>query len=112
MKGSQAIVSLWAAEEVESLIAQGKRRDAIELSSKYRLVTPVSGAVVLESEADYQEAGLTEDEKMRIAARPSDADNSSIPAVPEPEMWMLLFVVLMGLLSTSLRRGMVQAWRR
>jgi hypothetical protein len=46
--------SLWATEQVSKLLARGEREQAHQLASKYRLVTPVTGAVVLESEQDYK----------------------------------------------------------
>jgi hypothetical protein len=45
------------------------------------LVTPVSGAVVLETKAQYQAAGLT------------PVDPLTTPAIiPEPESWALLIL--------------------
>ncbi len=53
---------LWADGEVRELADswhKGDRAAAESLASTYQLVTPVSGAVVLESEQQYKEAGLT-----------------------------------------------------
>ena len=47
----------------------------------YQLVTPVSGAVVLENAQQYEEAGLT----------PSSASDSP-RVVPEPGTWVLLIL--------------------
>ena len=58
---------------------------------RYQLVTPVSGAVVLETQAQYDQAGL----------KPVDPD--SVPIVPEPETWMLIGVCLVVLLTAVLR---------
>lgn len=50
--------TLWAAEEAHRLIAQGETGAAGMLGSVYRIVTPVTGAVVLETESDYQRTDL------------------------------------------------------
>ncbi len=75
---------LWAAERIERLLLktdEASRQAASALALKYHLVTPVSGAVVLETAAQYDAAGLTPVAK------------GSVPTVPEPEEWMLMFVV-------------------
>jgi hypothetical protein len=77
------LVRLWANEEIRRLAASRRdedRQQALTLATTYQLVTPVSGAVVLETSQQYQEAGL----------EPVPA--SSVPSVPEPEFWMLLAV--------------------
>ncbi|NLF57010.1 MAG: hypothetical protein GX580_05180 [Candidatus Hydrogenedens sp.] len=55
-------------------------KQAGELAARYRLVTPATGAVVLETDAQYLEAGLTP---------PPD---KGIPAIPEPRDILLLAV--------------------
>ena len=50
------------------------------LAARYQLVTPVTGAVVLETEQQYRENGL----------KPVDA--GTVPTIPEPEMVVLLIV--------------------
>lgn len=84
VKTSDHLVRLWAAERIERLLLKGDeagRQTASALALKYHLVTPVSGAVVLETAAQYNAAGLTPVAK------------GSVPTVPEPEEWMLMFVV-------------------
>lgn len=49
------------------------RQAATDLALRYHLVTPVSGAVVLETSQQYDEAGLRPVEK------------GSVPTIPEPE---------------------------
>jgi hypothetical protein len=44
---------LWAKEEVTRLLARGQRDKSAKLASKYRIITPVSGAVVLENAKEY-----------------------------------------------------------
>lgn len=50
---SAQLTCLWAKEEVDRLLAHGKLEQAEKLASTYRLVTPVTGSVVLERESDY-----------------------------------------------------------
>jgi hypothetical protein len=75
---------LWANDEVGRLIA-GREKDGIDkamkLATEYQLVTPVSGAVVLETQEQYRQAGL----------QPVEA--GTVPTIPEPEMVMLMAVV-------------------
>jgi len=49
---------LWAKEEIDRLIQDGDRYQAVELATVYRVVSPVSGAVVLEKNSDYEYNGL------------------------------------------------------
>jgi hypothetical protein len=77
------LVRLWAHDEVLRLCASKNEEDrkaAVKIASAYNLVTPVSGAVVLESAQQYREAGLT----------PSSA--AEVPTIPEPETWILLCI--------------------
>ena len=60
-RSSVDISPLWANQEVaklRSLVARDKNKDAVEIAKQYRVVTPVSGAVVLETDKDYQRFGL------------------------------------------------------
>jgi len=75
------VVRLWALDEIRRLSASSQDEDrtrALALAQTYQLVTPISGAVVLETQQQYQEAGL------------EPVDSQSVPTVPEPETWMLL----------------------
>ena len=58
----------------------GNRAAAVALASRYRLVTPVSGAVVLETQQQYDESRLT----------PVSQAQATVPTVPEPHEWALL----------------------
>ncbi|HSD27221.1 MAG TPA: VIT domain-containing protein [Vicinamibacteria bacterium] len=81
---SSHIRRLWAADSVRAALAAGdaaSRKAAVEVAVKNRLVTPVSGAVVLETQAQYANAGL----------QPPGAE--TIPTIPEPETWLLIVVV-------------------
>jgi hypothetical protein len=77
------LARLWAHDEALRLIASGpqQRDEAIKLAAAYQIVTPVTGAVVLESAQQYRDAGL----------EPASPDQ--VPTVPEPEEWALIIIV-------------------
>jgi NADPH-dependent ferric siderophore reductase len=85
-KTSTHLARLWAYQEVLKQIASKERQKAVQIAARYQLVTPVSGAVVLENQAQYQEAGL------------HPVDPSKVPTIPEPEIWLLICVVLLMLM--------------
>ncbi len=88
-KTSDHIARLWAADLVGAAAQAGKpaqREAATLLAQRYQLVTPLSGAVVLETRQQYTDAGLEP-----VAA-------GTVPTIPEPETWMLMCFVL-GLLG-------------
>lgn len=92
---SSHLARLWANDEVGRLItAQGKdwEEEARKIATRYQLVTPVSGAVVLETQAQYDQAGLQ-------AVAPG-----TVPTIPEPEMIMLVAIVMAILLWMLYRR--------
>lgn len=66
------LARLWALDEVRRLRAERKVDEAVQLAARYQLVTPISGAVVLENQQQYQQTGL----------QPVDAQ--SVPSIPEP----------------------------
>ncbi len=78
---SDHLARIFAHGEINRLIAEGgaSRDAAAAVASAYRLVTPVSGAVVLESADQYAAAGL------------EPGSPATVPGVPEPEMvWLAL----------------------
>lgn len=84
-KTSDHLVRLWAAEQVNMMIARHtpeQRAAATALALRYQLVTPVTGAVVLETKADYDAAGL------------EPVPPGSVPTLPEPETWAMLGIAL------------------
>ena len=77
---SDHLARLWASEQIERL-RESHRDAAVKLAVDYRLVSAVSGAVVLESQQQYQAAGLES---------PSEAVGA--PSVPEPETWAMILL--------------------
>ncbi|MBM3883045.1 MAG: PEP-CTERM sorting domain-containing protein [Verrucomicrobia bacterium] len=81
------LARLWAHGEITRLRAQRQVDAAVELAARYQLVTPVSGAVVLETQAQYEATGL------------EPVDPATVPAIPEPSTWLLLALGLAGILA-------------
>jgi hypothetical protein len=92
-KLSSHVVRLWARDEIQRLAASRSVAEAVKLAGQYQLVTPVSGAVVLETKAQFERAGL----------EPVSSD--SVPTVPEPGT-----LALLGL--AAILAGARAAWRR
>ena len=96
-KVSRHIERLWAAQEVDALRVSKRVSEAIRLASTHQLVTPVTGAVVLETIEQYEEMGLT----------PVPVD--TVPGIPEPSTIVLMllgiFVCLGRLKIICLRRS-------
>jgi hypothetical protein len=85
---SDHLARLWAADQVAALIDlrdPPRRAEAVALAQQYQLVTPVSGAVVLETQQQYDESGLV------------PVDPGTVPTIPEPETWALIAIVLLVL---------------
>jgi hypothetical protein len=84
---SEHLVRLWARDTVRELLRERNRPEqrelATALAARHALVTPVTGAVVLETQAQFQQAGLEP-----VAA-------GEVPTIPEPETWALLAMVLL-----------------
>lgn len=84
---SQHLARLWAASEVSAMSGDPARgAAAVALATRYQLVTPVSGAVVLESREQYKDAGL------------EPVPPGSVPTIPEPETWAMIVVAMLMLL--------------
>jgi hypothetical protein len=76
---SAHLVRLWAKDRVVELQRARQTSEAMKLAQSWQLVTPISGAVVLESQAQYDRAGL----------QPVSAE--TVPVIPEPAItWLLL----------------------
>lgn len=74
------IERLWARDEAARLASARRAADASKLAAGHQLVTPFSGAVVLETKQQYAQNGLT----------PAAAE--TVPSIPEPSTWALLAV--------------------
>jgi hypothetical protein len=84
---SAHLARLWAFSEVTRLAGiPSSSEQARQLAATYQLVTPLTGAVVLETAAQYERAGL---EPVKAGATPT---------VPEPEEWALMITVTLVLL--------------
>jgi hypothetical protein len=83
------IERLWAREEAMRLASEQKRDEAIRLAAGHQLVTPLTGAVVLETKEQYDTHNL------------KPADPMTVPAIPEPGV---LSVVAVGI-------AVLLAWR-
>jgi hypothetical protein len=80
---SAHLARLWANDEVTRILSAREEKlnaAAMMLAVRYQLVTPISGAVVLETAAQYDAAGL------------KPVDPGTVPTIPEPEMLVLLAV--------------------
>jgi len=80
---SDHLARLWANDEVARILTardESLNNAATMLAVRYQLVTPVSGAVVLETAEQYRAAGL------------QPVEPGSVPTIPEPEMVVLLIV--------------------
>ena len=86
------LARLWALDEVRRLRAERKPDDAARLAARYQLVTPVSGAVVLENQQQYDQTGL------------KPVDPQTVPAIPEPSTIALFGVGAAALLLLRRRQ--------
>ncbi|MBC7476334.1 MAG: hypothetical protein H7263_18765 [Candidatus Sericytochromatia bacterium] len=83
---------LWAVEEVKSLLNTHHNGQALKIANQYHIVTSISGAVVLENDQQYRDAGL------------KPVSQSSVPIIPEPEEWLMIIVTAMILLWLTCKR--------
>jgi hypothetical protein len=86
---STHLTRLWALGEVRKLGQSRKVSEATALAAAHQLVTPYSGAVVLETQQQYERTGL------------KPVDPGTVPVVPEPGVGGLL---LIGALVLMVRR--------
>lgn len=100
-KTSDHLVRLWAYDEIRKHMHGDldEQRSAVETAQLYQLVTPISGAVVLETHEQYIAAGL------------EPVAEGTVPTIPEPEEWalMIVAVLVLGYAYARRRRALVAA---
>jgi hypothetical protein len=80
---SEHLSRLWAKDQAQEFYVKGDSKNiesAIAIARRYQLVTPVTGAVVLETNQQYKDNGL------------EPVAPGTVPTVPEPEEWMLIII--------------------
>lgn len=92
-EGSAHVVRLWALSEVRNLIKNRHTSEAVACATTHQLVTPVSGAVVLETKAQFDEFGL------------NPVSAATVPNVPEPSTWILIVMAILALGLMKKLRG-------
>jgi hypothetical protein len=99
---SAHLARIWANDEVRRLMGSTDAKageEATQLAVAYQLVTPVSGAVVLETKEQYTAAGL------------KPVEPGTVPTIPEPEMVMLIAMVAALLLWLLYRQRFLRRSR-
>lgn len=81
-RGGKHIERLWARDESLRRASHRQRDEAVKLAARNQLVTPLTGAGVLETKEQYDQHGL----------KPADA--MTVPAVPEPTALSLVGVAV------------------
>lgn len=97
--GSDHVVRLAAYDAVLQKLASkdaAQAKAAQTLAQRMRLVTPVSGAVVLEQKQQYERHGLNPEENQDAIAQ--------VPAIPEPEEWALIIIAVVAMLAMMIQR--------
>ncbi|MCF7849909.1 MAG: hypothetical protein K9M45_13740, partial [Kiritimatiellales bacterium] len=91
-RATDHLVRLYAWDRIKADLSDDRpgNKEALRLALQHHLVTPVSGAVVLETQQQYKEANL----------KPVDSD--MVPNVPEPGI--LALIIFAGLLLFFARR--------
>lgn len=105
-EASVHLVRLWAYNEVLNGYFSGsfaRVQEITQMAAAYQLVTPVSGAVVLETEQQYKEAGLQPMDPATVPRMPS-AGSGTPAAIPEPGTLPLLGIGLLLLFARQRQR--------
>ena len=92
---SDHLARLWANDEVARILSardESLVQPAISLAARYQLVTPVSGAVVLETAQQYAQSDLT------------PVNPGTVPTIPEPEVMVLMVVAGAFLIFLAYRK--------
>ena len=93
---SKHLGRLWAAAETARIFRPGQApsvKEAQDLALPWNIVTPVTGAVVLETKKQYEENGL------------EAADPNSVPVVPEPSAVFTIAIALCVVLCAAIIRS-------
>ncbi len=88
---SLQLARLWANDAIGRMKAKREIEPATKMAGLFQLVTPVSGAVVLETQQQYAQTGLT------------PVEVQTVPSIPEPSIGALVLVGL-GLLHIARRK--------
>lgn len=97
---SDHVVRLAANAQVVALLETKDLEEAnraAALAQRLRLVTPVSGAVVLERSEQYERHGLDPGENQDVIAH--------VPAIPEPEEWALIILAVLAACYVAWKRA-------
>jgi len=92
---SDHLARLWANDEVARILSardESLVQPAISLAARYQVVTPVSGAVVLETAQQYAQSDLT------------PVNPGTVPTIPEPEVMVLMVVAGAFLIFLAYRK--------
>lgn len=92
-KAGKHVARLWALGEIRRLAQERQTAAAISMAAQYQLVTPLSGAVVLENQQQYADSGL------------KPVDPATVPTIPEPSTWILLILGSICLVWQVRRNG-------
>ncbi len=95
---SSHLALLGAYDEVIKILSASpnkRKGEASDLAARYHLVTPVTGAVVLETQQQFMEAGL------------EPVPLGSVPTIPEPEIYLLIIVALLLIAWTIWKKRMI-----
>ncbi len=94
VQSSDHLIRLWAYDQIRAGSNDSKQvQELMKLGVQQQLVTPLTGAVVLENQAQYKQNNL------------DDVDADTVPSIPEPETALLLMVFLAVLAWLRLRRN-------
>jgi len=80
IEGSLQLARLWANGAVEGLKSRHETAQATQLAGRFQIVTSVSGAVVLETQQQYDQTGL-----QPVAPQ-------TVPSIPEPGIGSLILL--------------------
>jgi hypothetical protein len=105
-KGSDHVARLWARDRVIELMRSNpaaNRTAAVALAAGYQLITPVSGAVVLENQQQFEASHLTPTDQVSAPTVSAPARQTLVPTVPEPHQWALALIACIALLWLLVR---------